>query len=230
MTTLLKELHRIVNEAIRAQQPGDDQAVGLMVDLSRVDFHKLREEFARRVQHKQTALQDIRELVERKLQQMLRHNPRLMDYYRKYQEIIADYNREKDRATVEQTFAQLLILYESLNAEEQRTVQEGLSPDELALFDMLAKDNLKKADREKLKQASRGLLTSLLELLRSMEHWTEKEQTQAEVQAFIHDRRFEALPNPPYSPEETQRVADEVYNYVWQRSASGYPLAPLTAA
>ena len=26
-----------------------------------------------------------------------------MDYYKKYQEIIADYNREKDRATVEAT-------------------------------------------------------------------------------------------------------------------------------
>jgi type I restriction enzyme, R subunit len=38
VTALLKELHRIVNEAIRAQQPGDDQAVGLTVDLSRVDF------------------------------------------------------------------------------------------------------------------------------------------------------------------------------------------------
>jgi type I restriction enzyme, R subunit len=182
------------------------------------------------VPRKQTALEDIRELVERKLQQMLRHNPRLMDYYRKYQEIIADYNREKDRATVEQTFAQLLDLYARLDAEEQRTVQEGLSADELALFDMLAKDNLKKTEREKLKQASRGLLASLRELLRPMEHWTEKEQTQAEVRVFILDRLFEALPDPPYSPEETQRVADEVYNYVWQRSAGGHPLEPLTAA
>jgi type I site-specific restriction-modification system R (restriction) subunit len=230
VTELLKELHRIVNEAIRAQQPGDDQAVGLMVDLSRVDFHKLREEFARKVQRKQTALQDIRDLVERKLQQMLRHNPRMMDYYRKYQEIVADYNREKDRATVEQTFAQLLDLYASLDAEEQRIVQEGLSRDEVALFDLLAKDSLSKADREKLKQASRSLLASLLELLRTMEHWTEKEQTQADVRVFILDRLFEALPNPPYSQEETERVADRVYDYIWQRSPGGHPLEPLTAA
>jgi len=230
VTELLKELHRIVNEAIQAQHPGDDQAVGLTVHLSRIDFGKLHEEFASRVRRKQTGLQDLRDLVERKLQQILRHNPRLMDYYRKYQEIIADYNREKDRATVEQTFAQLLDLYASLDAEEQRIVQEGLSADELALFDMLAKENLSKSEREKLKQASRSLLASLLELLRPMERWTEKEQTQAEVRVFILDRLFEALPNPPYSPEETQRVADEVYNYVWQRSAGGYPLEPVTAA
>ena len=39
---------------------------------------------------------------------MLARNPMRMDYYKKYQEIIADYNREKDRATVEATFAQLV--------------------------------------------------------------------------------------------------------------------------
>lgn len=124
----------------------------------------------------------------------------------------------------------MLDLYASLDAEEHRIVQEGLSPDELALFDRLAKDNLSKAEREKLKQASRSLLASLLELLRPMEHWTKTEQTQAEVRVFILDRLFEALPDPPYSPEETQRVADEVYNYVWQRSAGGHPLEPATAA
>ena len=37
--------------------------------------------------------------------QMLARNPMRMDYYKKYQEIIADYNREKDRVTVEATFA-----------------------------------------------------------------------------------------------------------------------------
>jgi type I restriction enzyme R subunit len=230
VTGLLKELQRIVNETIRAQQPGDDRAVGLMVDLSRIDFRKLREEFACRVARKQTALQDIRALVERKLQQMLRHNPRLMDYYRKYQEILADYNREKDRATVEQTFARLLDLAASLDEEERRTVQEGLNADELALFDLLRKDSISKTDREKLKQASRGLLASLLELLRQMDHWTEKENTQAEVRVFILDRLFEALPNPPYTSEETQRVAEEVYTYIWQRSAGGHPFEPTAAA
>jgi type I restriction enzyme, R subunit len=187
-------------------------------------------EFAHRARRKRAALQDIRALVERKLEQMLRHNPKRMDFYRKYQEIIADYNREKDRATVEQTFAQLLDLAASLDEEERRAVKEGLGQDELALFDLLCRDNLAKTEREKLKQASRGLLASLLELLRPMERWTETEQTQAEVRVFILDRLTEALPQPPYTVEETQRVAEEVYNYVWQRSAGGHPLEPTAAA
>src|SRR5207253_6343326 len=58
------------------------------------------------------SLHDIREIVEKKLTQMLNNNPARMDYYRRYQEIIADYNREKDRTTVEQTFAALVALVE----------------------------------------------------------------------------------------------------------------------
>ncbi|MEK7336626.1 MAG: type I restriction endonuclease subunit R, partial [Nitrospirota bacterium] len=93
VTEVLKELHRIVNEAIRAAAPGDDHAEGLTVDLSRIDFAKLRNEFSAKVRRKHAALQDIRDLVERKLAQMLARNPLRMDYYKKYQEIIADYNR-----------------------------------------------------------------------------------------------------------------------------------------
>ena len=78
-----------------------------------------------------------------------------MDYYRKYQEIVADYNRERTASTIEETFAKLVELASSLDAEQRRAAEEGLSEDELALFDLLFKENISKADRERLKQASR---------------------------------------------------------------------------
>jgi type I restriction enzyme R subunit len=229
VTELLKELHKIVNEAIRTQETGEDHAEGLMVDLSQLDFQKLRDEFAK-VRRKQALLQDIREMVEQKLQQMLRYNPQGMDYYKKYQEIIADYNREKDRTTVEEAFVRLFDMANSLDAEQQRAAQEGLSRDELALFDLLSQPQISKADRERLKQASKRLLASLQELLKPMENWTQKEQTQAEVKVFILDRLFETLPNPPYSTDETQAAADHIYEYIWQRSANGSLFPPDMAA
>ena len=96
--------------------------------------------------------------MEKKLQEMLASNPMRMDYYKKYQEIIADYNREKDRVTVEETFAKLVDLANSLDAEQHRAAEEGLSEDELALFDLLFKEKISKTDRERLKQASKALL------------------------------------------------------------------------
>jgi type I restriction enzyme, R subunit len=157
--------------------------------------------------------------VEKKLAQMLAYNPLRMDYYKKYQAIIADYNREKDRATVEATFAALMALAANLDTEQRRAAEEGLSDQELALFDLLFRENVSKADRERLKQASKSLLASLKALLQPMPDWTQKEATQAEVKVFILDDLYRSLPRPPFTEAETEEIAEQVYEYVWQRSS-----------
>jgi type I restriction enzyme R subunit len=219
VTELLKELHRIVNEAIRAQQPGEAGPDVLTVDLSRIDFARLREEFETKVKRKHAALQDIRDIVEAKLALMLRDNPLRMDYYKRYQEIVADYNREKDRVTVEETFTKLVEFADALDAEQRRAVEEGLSEEQLALFDLLSKGNVSKTERERLKQASRSLLASLSELLAPMQDWTQNTSTQAEVKVLILDSLWRSLPRPPFTDEGTEALAGEVYDYVWQRSS-----------
>ena len=78
-------------------------------------------------------------------------------------------HREKDRVTIEETFKRLLEFYESLDEEEKRAAREGLSDDELALFDLLKRDDLTKADRERLKHGSQELLNALTDLLRPMQ-------------------------------------------------------------
>ena len=221
VTELLKELHRIVNDAIRTQAPGDDQADGLTFDLSQIDMDKLRAEFATKVRHKATALQDIREIVEQKLAEMLARNPSRMDYQQRYEQIVADYNREKDRVTIERTFQRLTELMDELDAEQRRAVEEGLSEGELALFDLLKKDDLGKAERERVKQASRDLLAAIEARLSDLDQFWEKEQTKADMQVFILDKVFVSLPTPPFTVEEKEAVASDVYDHVWQQAASG---------
>ena len=221
VTDVLKELHRIVNQAIRTEQPGGDQVEGVKLDLSEIDMEKLREEFAKKVRRKATALRDIRKIVEAKLAEMLARNPTRMDYQQKYEEIVADYNREKDRVTAEETFRRLVELVEELDVEQSRAVEEGLTEEELALFDMLRKDGLGKADRERVKQASRDLLASIEARLRELDRFWEKEQTKAEVQVFILDQIHMKLPTPPFTPGDMETVAGEVYEHVWQRAVRG---------
>ena len=221
VTHLLKELHRIVNEAIRTQAPGEDQAEGLTFDLSQIDLEKLRNEFATKVRRKASVIQDIRVIVEDKLAQMLARNPTRMDYQRKYEEIIAEYNREKDRATIEDTFRQLLELVKSLDEEQKRATREGLNEDELALFDLLLKDGLDKTSRERVKQASRELLSAIKAQLAQLDRFWEKEQTKADIKVFILDRIYAALPTPPFDAEEKELIADNVYAHVWQQAVAG---------
>lgn len=219
VTEVLKELHRIVNEAIRTAAQGEDHTQSLTVDLSQIDFEKLRDEFANKVRRKNAALQDIRDVVEKRLADMLARNPLRMDYYKKYQEIIADYNREKDRTTVEQTFAQLVALAATLDAEQKRAAHEGLSDEELALFDLLFRESISKTDRERLKQASKSLLDSLRSLLKPMPTWTKNSATQAEVRIFILDSLYQNLPQPPFTDNDIEQASEKVYTFIWAKSS-----------
>jgi type I restriction enzyme, R subunit len=124
--------------------------------------------------------------------------------------------------TVEETFARLLAFASSLDAEEMRAVQEGLSADELALFDLLFRDSISLADRDRLKQASKSLLASLRRLLEPIHDWTQNTTTQAEVKVFVLDDLWRSLPRPPFTGEDTEELAARVYDYVWQRSVSGH--------
>ena len=221
VTTLLKELHRIVNEAIRTRAPGNDQADRLTFDLSKIDLDKLRDEFAKKVRRKATTLKDIRDVVEQKLADMLARNPMRMDYQLKYDEIIAAYNSEKDRTTIEETFRRLVELVQSLDEEQERAARENLSDEELAVFDLLKRDDLTKADRDRVKQASREMLNLIKTRLAELDRFWEKEQTKGEVEAFILDEVFIKLPSPPFTPEEKKLVADNVYAHVWHQAMSG---------
>lgn len=218
VSELLKELRRIVNEAIATHASGVDQANGLTVDLSQINMEKLRDEFASKVQRKATAIEDIRQIVEEKLAQMLAQNPLRMNYEKKYQEIIAAYNQDKDRATIEDTFAKLLDVMAALDVEQQRAVQEGLSEDQLALFDLVQRGDLNKTERERIKQASRDLLAGVMAVIAPLDRWTEKEQTQAEVETFIMDQVYLSLPEPPYTPQDKADVAQLVYQHIRQQS------------
>src|SRR2546422_3487958 len=66
VTEVLKELHKIVNEAIRAQEPGGDQMDSKLLDMSQIDLQKLRDEFAKKVKRKAATLRDIRDVLEKK--------------------------------------------------------------------------------------------------------------------------------------------------------------------
>lgn len=224
VTSLLKELHKIVNEAIRTADTGRDHADGLKIDLSTIDLEKLRDEFASKVHRKHAVLQDMRELIEEKLAMMLARNPMQMDYYKKYQQIVADYNREKDRSTVEATFAELANLLASMDDEQRRAATEGLDDDQLALFDLMLKPTITKADRERVKQASRNLLDALKALLATMPAWEKTTSTQAEVRIKILDTLYTELPRPPFTEEETEQLANEVFDYVYARTTSGHGL------
>lgn len=83
-----------------------------------------------------------------------------------------------------------------------------------------------RTNRELIKQGSRQLLAAIKQIIAPMHDWWEKEQTRAEVEVEILDQLFEVIPIPPYSEEDAQKYAAQIYNYIWQRCTSGnFPVA-----
>jgi type I restriction enzyme R subunit len=80
---------------------------------------------------------------------------------------------------------------------------------------------LAKTERERVKQASQGLLEALRKLIAQRERWTEKEETKAEVEVLIRDVLFTVLPTPPFTEDEKTEMAQRVYQHIWQQSTRG---------
>ena len=78
-------------------------------DISAIDFERLRQEFARSTTQN-THVQNLKAATEKRLARMLAQNPLRTDFQQHYEKLVADYNREKDRVTIEKTFEALLKL------------------------------------------------------------------------------------------------------------------------
>ena len=86
------------------------------------------------------------------------------------------------------------------------------------IFDLVQRGDLNKTERERIKQASRDLLAGVMAVIAPLDRWTEKEQTQAEVEIFIMDQVYLSLPEPPYTPQDKADVAQLVYQHIRQQS------------
>lgn len=223
ISDIIRQLHQVVEEAIVTTESSvaEDSPP---YDISAIDFDKLKREFERSPA-KRTTVQNLRQAVERRLQRLLQQNPLRADYQRHYERVVADYNREKDRVTIEQTFEALLKLVQALDDEEHRAMVLGLDEESLAIFDLLRKDDLRRSDIQRIKSVAVELLVTLKAEKLRVDQWREKEATRDAVKGTIHDFLYSdatGLPVEAYEETEVQERADEVFQHVFR----AYPSVP----
>jgi len=214
ISDIIKELHDVVGGAVEAATHGERE--GKLYDISQIDFDRLRQEFSRSSQ-KNTTVQSLREAVERRLQLLLRQNPLRTDFQVHYERIVANYNQEKDRVTIEQTFEALLVLVGELTDEEQRAVREGLGDEEtLALFDLLIKPELQSQEIARIKKVASGLHEVLAVEVERVQDFFAKQATRDAMRTRIHDYLYDDASGLPesFSPDEIDAKADAVLSHL----------------
>ncbi len=213
---LMVEINGIMGEYILMEPTSQDRSMEKRFDISKIDFDILRREFAM-VKKKNLMFKELDELIRMRLDKMLRENPKRVDYYERYQKIIEEYNQDQDRANIEKVFMELMDLASSMNQEEQRYVREGFTSDEeLSVYDMLFDENLSKEDIKKMKKIAVDLLDKIKSKISELDHWTDKQETKAEVDTLIGKILWEELPEC-YSDRAIFTYRQKIYEYVYMR-------------
>ena len=222
ISQIIRELHAVVGESISPAGAGQIRESPASYDISAIDFELLRQEFARSTTQN-THVQNLKGAIEKRLARMLAQNPLRTDFQQHYEELVADYNREKDRVTIEKSFEALLKFVAKLDDEQARALREGLDEPTLALFDLLKKEELAPADIKRIKQVAVDLYARLREELARVRDWEQKQATRDLVKQTIFDSLYSDETGLPESYDEAEiaQKSDQVFAHVLYRQLHG---------
>ena len=179
-------------------------------DLSKVNVEKLREEF-KQAPFKNIAIADLRSFLEKKLAEMLAQNATRVDFAQRLQAVIDAYN--SGATATEDYYQQLTAHVAALKEEAERHAREGLTEDELELFDLLKKDTMTQDETQRVKLAAKRLLKRLVEETPKVlvQDWYKDQQTQRQVRSEIERVLDEGLPDT-YERALFKQKCDNVFD------------------
>ncbi|RYC70023.1 type I restriction endonuclease subunit R [Spirosoma sordidisoli] len=191
------------------------------IDLSGIDFDLLQQKFQQKP-YKHLAITDMVDFLRNQVQKLLSRNVNRVDLAQKLNDIIANYNNVS--SDVQAFFKALKEYAEQLREEEKRAAAEGLTEEELEIFDLLFKDELSPAEKTKVKAAAQHLLQKLqeTEVQRTVltVDWYKDVSLQGRVKKLVGDVLDSDLPDS-YDRQIFTEKRDAVYQHVYQQAAQG---------
>ena len=137
----------------------------------------------------------MKAFIEKALQQMLNRNCTRQKFSQRFRGIIDRYNAGGSEN--EDFYEQLLQLLADMKAEDKRPEAEGLTEEELEIFDLLiAGKKLTKAEEQKVKLSAKNLFKKLTEQKAELMvvDWYKDEQPRAKVKSAIETSLNADLP------------------------------------
>ena len=179
-------LFSLLNDAVKG---GVTWCAAKGVDLGVIAQQDELEEDFSAAPHRNLEIIDLRAFLESKFAAMLGRNGTRADFVRRYQSIIDQYNL--GAAATENYFDDLMNFNRDLYEEDERHIREGLSEDELELFDLLKREELTGAETRKFKLAAKTLLKRLVEEQPKVlvQDWFKDSQSQQRVRMAVEEVR-----------------------------------------
>lgn len=210
ISAVVRDVERLLDSAVLARDYVEGKPPRL-VDLSRLDFEALKQRFSKGRKHIEVEV--LKNQIAAKLGRLLRHNKTRSGFMEKFQRLIDDYN--SGAINLEAYFEELVKLARGLEEEEKRCIAEGLSEEELAIFDLLTRPDMKLSKKEEadVKKVAKDLLLTLKEEKLVID-WRKRQQTRAQVYLAI-EKALDHLPGKftkPIFEQKSQLVYHHVYD------------------
>lgn len=205
-----KDLEDLLDRSIQAGEYVIPQHKRLQ-DLSILDADALHNFFTK-LDNKNLEAESLSAELKEKIEEMVRRNRKRARFLERLNKLLKEYN--SGAHDIDQLLSDLVDLAKDLNEEEQRSVREGLTEDELAIFDLLRKENLNPGEVAKVRSIAKELLEQLKPKL--VPGWRDFESLRAGVKITIFDILFPKLPESVYTENDCKYKGLEVYNFVYE--------------
>ena len=186
-------LSSLLDTSVSSEKPNDESEQNgkyaiheyKVIDLSKVDVEALRQEI-RTAEYKAIEIDNMKMFIQNALRSMINKNCERIKFSERFQNIIDKYN--SGGSENEDYYEQLVKLVEELKNEDKRASLEGLTEEELEMYDLLIKGrDLTKDEEQRVKLASKNLFKKLTSEKNDLfvVDWYKDEQASVNVKSAI---------------------------------------------
>lgn len=221
------KMAQILDGSVSANNGSDDKqseyliTESKVIDLSKIDVDELRKEI-KVAQFKAIEIDDLKTFIDETLKKMLNKNCTRSKFSERYKRIIDSYNAGGTEN--EDYYEQLVQLVEELKQENERANTEGLSEEELEIFDLLViGKKLTQTEEQKVKLSAKNLFKKLSENKADLlvVDWYKDEQPLAKVKSAIESSLDSDLPES-YDRISFVSKIDLLMNHFIDMAVQGY--------
>jgi len=191
------------------------------IDLSKVDVEQLRKEI-KVAKYKAIEINDLKEYIEQAIEQMLNKNCTRTKFSERFKRIIDSYNAGGTEN--EDYYEQLVKLLEELRQEDNRANTEGLTEEELEIYDLLiVGKKLTQAEEQKVKLSAKNLYKKLVDNRSSLlvVDWYKDEQPRAKLKHEVELSLNDDLPES-YDKASFDSKVSLLMNHFVDMAVQGY--------
>lgn len=207
--------------SIHEDDESEEYGIKAMKTISLAEINT--EDVKRKIQaspYKNIEIQELRSFIEEKLEKLLQDNKTRIKFSERYKAIIDRYN--SGNSSNENYYEDLVDFVEDLKEEDERNIKEGLTEEELELYDLLRKDNLTKKEEEQVKLSAKKLYEAIMreDSETKVVDWYKDEQPRRKVKLRVEKVLDDFLPES-YSRDIFTRKSEVVFTHLLEDAMIG---------